>query len=142
MIVVLGSKWNVREDRVRYFAVTSHRLVTAVTAPWWETTTKWCQLRDAPCRYSNSSVYGVSWNKGHQPDARIHFHLPVRRHSCSQWIFICYSSNWKIIWKYNFLGYSNLYAFLYIVLILLNICENYNRSKLIFNFIGACLICK
>lgn len=37
MMVVLENKWNVREDRVRYFAVTSRRLVTAVTAPWRET---------------------------------------------------------------------------------------------------------
>lgn len=85
MMVVLENKWNVREHRVRYFAVTSRRLVTAVTAPWRETSSDVSlAMLHVGILIRRSQRYGVSWNKGHQPEPRIHLHSPVRRRLSSQ----------------------------------------------------------
>lgn len=85
MMVVLENKWNVREDRVRYFAVTSRRLVTAVTAPWRETSSDVSlAMLHVGILIRRLERYGVSWNKGHQLEPRIHLHSPVRRCLYSQ----------------------------------------------------------
>lgn len=67
MIIVLENKWNVREDCVRYFAVTSQRLVTAVRTLWRET------ARDVSLAMLRVGIliclfkhYNVSWNQMHE----------------------------------------------------------------------------